>query len=226
MPSPALRVTASNVEILPHQSEEQETSLREQHRARWIAALESGSNIWASRQGEIQAAFQWLYRHDREWLQEHWPPPRKLTERREQRKRADVQRSEQVRTIALRLKNEAQHPVRITSAVISREIRKAGLPRGWRDRERYPLTAQALDEVVETLEAFQVRRVWWVADCYQRERICPRRWQLIERTGLNAITAASPVVEAAIDAALHMLASCFSVPSEREEDELAENEAS
>lgn len=221
----AMQGIGSSMEILPDQSEEQEASLREQHRATWIAALESGASIWTSRHRELQAAYQWLHKHDREWLQEHMPP-RKLIERWDQQKSRDAQRAEQVRAIALQLKNNAQRPVQITRAVISREIRQTGWPSGLRDKERYPLTAQALDEVVEASEAFRVRRVWWAANCYQRERICPRRWQLIERAGLNAITVASPVVEAAIDAALRMLATCFSAVSERAVSGLTEDEAS
>jgi hypothetical protein len=60
----------------------------------------------------------------------------------------------------------------------------------------------ALSNLVETHEAFAVRRVWWAAELYRQENTFPKRWQLIERATARSAQAKWPKVRAAIDAAL------------------------
>jgi hypothetical protein len=69
-----------------------------------------------------------------------------------------------------------------------------------------PLTAQVLAGVVETREQYAVRRVWWVADLYQREDVLPREWQLVMRANVYSLRGIS-AVKYAVEEALDMLRS-------------------
>lgn len=222
IPYPSGRLKVPIVETLPSQREEQEASLRNQYRAVWLAALETGVNIWGTYQKTLRKAYRWLSKYDWQWLHEHMPPrkPRTPSARRMSQ---DAQWSKQVRAAAVQLKNNAQRPIRVSRALIGREIGQGKLASGWWDKERYPLTAEALDEVIETLEAVRVRRVWWAANCYEQERICPKRWQLLERAGLSKTALASHEVATALETALRMLTACFGVNTEGVEQEPADD---
>ena len=67
-----------------------------------------------------------------------------------------------------------------------------------------PLTAQVLDEEVESREEFAIRRIWWVAECCHREGECLKRWELIRQSG-GARLVDRPEVRDAINEALHLL---------------------
>ncbi len=67
-----------------------------------------------------------------------------------------------------------------------------------------PLAAQALQEAIESREAFAVRRIWWVVERYRRENIFPTRSQLMVRASVYGV-ADKPQVKQAIDSALETL---------------------
>jgi hypothetical protein len=71
--------------------------------------------------------------------------------------------------------------------------------------ETAPLTVQALQEVIEPLEAFAVRRIWWKVQKYQEKQVCPSRKGLIKSTKTQAYIHI-PKVDQALDEALLQLA--------------------
>jgi hypothetical protein len=76
--------------------------------------------------------------------------------------------------------------------------------------DKLPLTAVALDEVVETREEFAVRRVRYIGETFPQEYIYATRWRLIRQAGVARLVA-DPRVKAAIDAAFER----YNLPSGR-----------
>lgn len=74
---------------------------------------------------------------------------------------------------------------------------------------KMPLTAQALANVVESREKYAVRRVWWAADCYRRESVLPREWQLVMRANVYSLREIS-AVKCAVEEVLKVLGSTLS----------------
>jgi hypothetical protein len=72
-----------------------------------------------------------------------------------------------------------------------------------------PLTAQVLNDVMETREQYAVRRVWWAADLYCQEDVLPRVWQLMMRANVYSIRRV-PAVKCAVEGAMNMLISKLS----------------
>ncbi len=149
----------------------------ESYRNEWLSLLQENPN--ASRsvlQSKASRVSCWLRRHDSEWLEAHLPPPRKNNgspcidwgSR-------DVQLAEAVRQSAIHLKTATGRPTKITIRAIGRDINKLKLIQT--QLNKLPLTAQALDEVVETQEEYRVRFNGWAAEClalHDTGMKCPR----------------------------------------------------
>jgi transposase-like protein len=147
------------------------------YRNKWLSLLQENPN--ASRsvlQSKASGVFCWLRRHDSEWLEAHLPPPRKNNgspcidwESR------DVQLAEAVRQSAIRLRSATGRPGKITRRAIGRDINQLKLIQI--NLNKLPLTAQALDEVVETQEEYRVRFNEWATEClalHDTGMKCPR----------------------------------------------------
>lgn len=91
---------------------------------------------------------------------------------------------EQVSRATVRVR-ACQPPVRVTVARIERQLGA----RGWiaKRRTKLPLTTSCLAQMVEPLEAFQRRRIVWVADEMDREGIALSSWRVMRRAGLIAM---------------------------------------
>jgi len=189
------------------------------YRTQWLTLLnkEPGSGISNPRR-RLPGVYSWLLRHDREWLVAHRPlhrppgRPKSLTQkypRRSKRPRPqkdieglDAQTAESIRIVASKLINNPNPPERISFRKLSIHIPQVNQLKYQLDR--MPLAAQALQEAIESREAFAVRRIWWVVERYRRENIFPTRSQLMVRASVYGV-ADKPQVKQAIDSALETL---------------------
>jgi len=138
------------------------------------------------------------------------PPPKVPTKRRVGLAPPRVNWAERDERLAGEVKTAVQHlkhmpgrPVRISVEAIGRQVGQFRALRSGLDR--LPLTSKALAELVETPEAFAVRRILWAVELYQREGVCPKRWQLIERASIKPKHLLKwPLVQQALEAALQM----------------------
>ena len=146
----------------------------------------------------------WLYLHDREWLQANLPARLKHPKWVDWKQR-DYQLAKEVRAAFLRLIGCAGPPRQITKNALAQEVGMGMLHKREMKEKNLTLTIQALDEVVETCEAFAVRRVWWVAKTYAQDQMCPSRRQLLRQAGVEQAVQRWPPVEHAVDGALHAL---------------------
>ena len=97
----------------------------------------------------------------------------------------DLQLAEEVGSAANHIKSLPGTPVRLTISALGRETGRLALIQQHLDK--LPRTAHTIGEVIETREAFAVRRLCWVAeDCHQRH-IYPQKWQLIRMAGVELL---------------------------------------
>ncbi len=185
----------------------------EEHRKKWMSAVEEYQNMGVKfLRGQFPNVYTWLYRHDFAWLKTHLPPSKQRS--RSKLYRIDWQKRDQdlvelVEISARRLKEQAQRPVRITISAIGKDIGQLALLQ--QHLSKLPLTAQLLEDRVETLEAFAIRRIQWIAKKYDEEHRNPKRWELIKQAGVERIATLSQVEEA-LDAALVMQPSFIPIP--------------
>jgi Tn7-like transposition protein D/TniQ len=184
-----------------------EQSMTEEYRTMWINALQEyqGMGVKFIR-GKYPKLYEWLYRHDTAWLKAHLP-----TRLRVQRQvspvdwqQRDQQLAQLVEISAQRLRHQAGKPMRITLAAIGRDIGQLALLQ--QHLPKLPAVAQLLDSLVETREAFAIRRIQWVRQQYEEELRIPRRWEFIKRASIDRL-ATLPQIEEALDSALRKLRS-------------------
>jgi hypothetical protein len=151
-----------------------------------------------------------------EWLENYLPPPitlkgKKLPSLEVDWEKRDIELAADVEASALRIRSNAENPVRVTTETIGKDTDKLWSLKTKLDR--LPLTAKVLDEMVETSEEFTLRKIKWAAKCCLEEKVCPTQGQFLRRArvGAGSRLVAVPQVKEAIDTALQSLASIDTV---------------
>ena len=132
-----------------------------------------------------QKEYAFLYRHDREELMKMLPPNRKPRPRTERVdwKRRDEQMAAGVKAVANEFNTQIPL-VRITISAVGRRLGVLALIQGHLDR--LPLTKAALKKACESVEDFQVRRVWYVAKEMIGRGEPLVRWRIKRSAGLRS----------------------------------------
>jgi len=169
------------------------------YRNEWLEIVQNNPDAGRSTlSAQHRRVHSWLSLYDHDWLYNNLPPlknsPPVLAQIDWQQRDAEI--SIAVRHAAEKLKNKPGKPERLSKTEIASSSGYLALIQ--RQLKKLPLTAQTLAEVVETTEEFAVRRIYWVAEHYRQEGICPKEWQIVRETGLKPYIAKMPKVEKAI----------------------------
>jgi len=138
----------------------------------------------------LRGVYWWLNTHDKEWLMANRPPSRQrqtpknqipLSLRSTQKKTLDedpvardMRIADIVKACAQTLIDEPGYPKRVTKRKILLAVPESEMR--WFEQHEDPLTASAFQEVLETPEAFALRRMrWFVQKCQQEQRHPTRR---------------------------------------------------
>lgn len=167
------------------------------YRQIWHDAVQASpdAGVTAIRQQVPAKVYTYLYRHDRAWLQQHSPrksehvaPPARCDWHER-----DRQLATEVGEAAEQLK-QAGYRGQISIAAIGRYIGQLGVLQ--KHPDKLPLTAAALQQVVETREAWAVRRIEQVATQAAQDGEPLLRWQLIKRAGVARLVEQADVKRA------------------------------
>ncbi len=134
--------------------------------------------------GLTPAVYIWLYRHDREWLLANSPTAqvplasvqRVDWEERDQEVLAQVKKAVQSLLIV-------EKPIRLTVSRIAKNVDLLSLLE--KHLDKLPDTRQYLAEVVETLEQYQIRRVYWAAKFLDQQGKEVKAWEVVRSAGLK-----------------------------------------
>ena len=182
----------------------------DEYRARWLKILADKPDLGRHQlQRTFRSTYDWLHRHDWEWLMAHLPPsqnpghlPKSKTPCVDWPQR-DVELAQEVKTVAQQLHDQPGRPVRITTMAIARQIKLLYSCRTI--LSKLPITSKVLAEVTETWQETVIRRVAWAAESYRQQGVCPSRYQLVTRAGANEGQKTSSLVTEALEMALAML---------------------
>lgn len=186
---------------------------RNSYRSKWLSAIKRFPQSSITELGvRLPGPYQWMLHNDRAWLKRNSPEP---TGRKhystasvdwDARDRFYVT---QVRETAARLKERSGRPLRVTKGAILREIGATWISQ--KQGEKLPLTSQALNEMVESLTDYTIRRVWWAANCFLEEGVIPRESQIVDKANVYKIKHL-PEIQQAIKDGLRMIETkCSSV---------------
>lgn len=187
-------------------------NISEDYRQQWLNVMAANPGAGRTQlRSKIPAVYGHLYKYDREWLKEHLPPPKTNngTPIVDWNSR-DLETVAAVKVAVQQLKQDGERPIWITRTAMANSLEHPASSWVKRHLQKLALTKKLLVELAETREEFAVRRVVWAADMFRQENVCPQRWQLVRRAGLNAKTRELPLVKDAIHSALKSCTNLFS----------------
>lgn len=160
----------------------------EEYRANWIELIQSYSEKSIT---EIRTfnpkIYTWLYRNDKEWLRSNYPETKKSnTGNFKKRVDWDQRDQETVREMELIVKeilSETNKLIRVTANEISRRLGMLSSLR--KNLDKMPNTKKVLNESVESIEQFQIRRIKYVISSMRKTSSNIKEWQVIRAVGLK-----------------------------------------
>lgn len=155
-------------------------------RTRWLDLMEKFPEKTKTELRRIaQADYIWLYRHDRAWLNEHSPGPalKKGDDRRVDWGKRDAEMATLVAIAATEIEQQSGRPARLTVSAIGKRTGKLALLQ--RHLARLPKTKDTLDNLIESAEDFQIRRVRCVAAELRERGELVRPWKIVRKAGLR-----------------------------------------
>lgn len=112
-----------------------------------------------------------------------------------------------ITTTVQRIKNLPGRPVHASKAAVIREV---GYQIWIENRlDKLPLTAKALTESLESLEAYMIRKVEWATEFFIQEGRCPTRLHLMVKASVRNAAGQTPIVQGAINIAMAKLEARF-----------------
>lgn len=138
----------------------------------------------------LKKQYAWFYRNNRTWLDKNLPKATPVEERykgandtRVDWMERDLILLQQIKGIHEELLQEDK-PARITKSLIERKLGKSALLRFYSDK--LPKTKALMDDIIETIEQFQIRRVYRVCDKLYEEKGTLRKWKIVRLAGLRS----------------------------------------
>jgi hypothetical protein len=161
-------------------------SLLFENQAQWLQLQAQYPNLSKTGLRKIAPAlYAWLYRNNRKWLDENSPQRQRASSinKRVDWNLRDHELLTAVQVVAKELYS-AKKPVQINRSRIGKEIGKLALLE--RHLDKLPLTAAYLNQVIETREQFQIRRIQWAARQLLENNEDVVEWRIRRIAGLKS----------------------------------------
>jgi len=161
------------------------TEMRDLYRRRWIELQDrfpEKSKTELRKEGP--SIYTWLYRHDREWLNQFSPVYKKTinpSERVDWNLR-DEEVLRQVVAVVTEIRN-AKKPRRITISRVGAIIGARALLE--KHLKRLPKTKRFLEQKIESVEQFQIRRIGYIFDKFRKSNETVAMWKIYRIAGVR-----------------------------------------
>jgi hypothetical protein len=132
-----------------------------------------------------KALFAWLYRNDREWLNQN-SPDKKATNAVNSRVDWDQRDNEiliQIKEVVAKMLNSDGKPERITISLIGSKLGIRGLLE--KHLDKLPKTKAYLDSVIETNHDFRLKRICWAVRELEKEGEELQLWKIMRKAGIR-----------------------------------------
>lgn len=179
---------------------------RQKHRAAWEELLKSHPDATRSQLRKLApTARDWLYRHDRQWVNSKKPGGVSLSGRAQRDwKTLDGGLSKKLEETGLGLLKQGGFPARITIGKLTTEIRNCSSFH-YSGLKKLPKTAAAIDRLKDTADSLALRRAKWCDDQTSLPtgwdiQFLKRRMGLVDKSSMSetALRAVAKATEALI----------------------------
>lgn len=162
---------------------------RMKRRADWLKLMQSNPLKTKTELRNLEPKdFTWLYRYDRQWLDDHSPAlqrKQKYADKRVDWQKRDNDILEAARLVINEELSGKTKPKRICVSAIGKKVGQLALLQ--KHIKKLPLTKAVIDTFAESIEDFQVRRVKWVAQQMRAKSEILEIWKIIRAAGLGEV---------------------------------------
>lgn len=181
------------------------------YRQEWLLVIKANPEASRRQLATISSfLYMWLKKNDSEWLEAHLPSVRKTNRQGDLKdwNKIDIELAPAVEATAKRITEAPGRPTRISLAAIMREVGH----KSWLEfsPHKLPLTSKVLEDYLESVEEFLIRRVRWAEDCFSQSGTCPTRHYFEVRAGTRHKAGKSSAVQGEINNAMERLKKLFS----------------
>ncbi|MFZ5643056.1 MAG: TnsD family Tn7-like transposition protein [Bacillota bacterium] len=166
------------------------------YRNSWLRLLDKDPSLGKTEMRKKEpGVYAWLYRHDRQWLDDNSPASKKkvaISVRVDWEAR-DFAILEKVKKAVKSLLNSVDKPQRITISRIGKMISSLAILE--KHLDRLPETLCYLKSVVESVVDFQIRRVRWAVRVLVQNHKGIKEWKIVRLAGLGKVYADVVAVE-------------------------------
>lgn len=163
-------------------------SKKNEYRKQWAGLIKDNSEKSIT---EIRSfnpkVYMWLYRNDKEWLKNNYPKTKKPSScegsKRVDWNQRDYEIAEKIQYIVQEIQEETSTIIRITKNEIGRRLGKLSFLNN--NLDKMPEVEKILQEKIESVEQFQVRRVKNIIKEFKRSKANIKEWEVIRAAGLN-----------------------------------------
>lgn len=160
---------------------------RVKRRSDWLTLMENNQSRSKTELRSLRPKdYTWLYRYDRQWLDEHSPALQrriKYADKRVDWQKRDYDLSEKVMAVINEELNGKTKPERVCISAIGKKIRQLAVMQ--KHIEKLPLTMAVIVAATESIDDFQVRRVKWVAQQMRTKDEILEAWKIVRAAGLK-----------------------------------------
>ena len=161
---------------------------KDYYRKRWNELRKQYPEMGKTQLRQVdKALFAWLYRNDREWLNQNSPDKKvsNTVNRRVDWNQRDNEILSQIKEIVDKMLNSDEKPERITISLIGSKLGIRGLLE--KHLDKLPKTKAYLDSVKETNHDFRLRRFRWAVKELEKEGEELQLWKIMRKAGIRNI---------------------------------------
>ena len=159
---------------------------KDYYRKRWNELRKQYPEMGKTQLRQVdKALFAWLYRNDREWLNQNSPDKKvsNTVNRRVDWNQRDNEILSQIKEIVDKMLNSDEKPERITISLIGNKLGIRGLIE--KHLDKLPKTKTYLDSVKETNHDFRLRRIHWAVKELEKEGEELQLWKIMRKAGMR-----------------------------------------
>ncbi|MCX7745573.1 MAG: TnsD family transposase [Clostridia bacterium] len=157
------------------------------HRSAWISVIQVNPCASKTELRKLaKANYAWLYRHDREWLNENSPKPKSIlmNKGRVDWKERDALVLKKIKSVVKDILLAKGKPIRLSLSRIGKNSEQLGLLE--KHLDKMPLTKAYIESVVEDDSDYRKRRVRWAVCELNNSGKEPKVWNVMRKAGIRS----------------------------------------
>ncbi|MDP4092955.1 MAG: TnsD family transposase [Bacillota bacterium] len=164
----------------------EDVSLLDFHRNAWMSVVKENQEKSKTELRKLaKSNYAWLYRHDREWLDENSPKHKNIiiNAKRVNWGKRDIEILTEIKHAVKGILEMEGKPVRVSLSRIGKNIGKLGLLQ--KHLDKMPISKAYVQKIIDTDIAFRERRIRWALEKLDNSGTQPEVWRAMRMAGIR-----------------------------------------